>query len=135
MLSTVSVQGVRLKMDFGTYLASLREAKGLSLRALEKQADDLSHVYIWRLERRDRENPSDDAVNKLLSALRLTSREEELARLLAKTPVDDALFELILTRPDIAIEDVEPVATMSFRGKRPADAEGWLRAIEMVRSF
>ena len=122
-------------MDFGTYLAHLRETKGWSLRDVEKRAGDLNHVYIWRLEKGDRENPSAAVLDKLRDALGLTSREQELVQLLQKTTVEDSLFELIVSRPDIPIEDIEPVATMSFRGRRPTDQEGWLRAIEMVRSF
>jgi len=122
-------------MDFGTFLATLRDAKGWSLRDLEREADDLNHVYIWRLEKGDRGNPSPEAIEKLLDALKPSAREAQVLKLLLKTPLDDALFQLIKERSDIPIEDVEPVATMSFRGKRPSDRDAWLRAIEMVRSF
>jgi len=122
-------------MDFGTYLASVREAKGWSLRDLERRARDLNHVYIWRLEKGGRENPSSEAMEKLVRALELSTREVQLVQLLLKTPIDDVLFQLIQERSDIPIDDVEPVATMSFRGKRPSDRDAWLRAIDMVRSF
>ncbi|TDR45687.1 transcriptional regulator with XRE-family HTH domain [Tahibacter aquaticus] len=122
-------------MDFGRYIADLRDKKRLSLRELEKRASDLSHVYIWRLEKGDRDAPSAATVEKLAKALELSAREHEIVSLLLKTEIDDQLFALIVERPDIAIEDVEPVATMSFRGNRPTDQPGWERLIEMVKSF
>lgn len=122
-------------MDFGRYIAELRDKKRLSLRELEKRASDLNHVYIWRLEKGDRDAPSAATVEKLTKALELSVREHEIVSLLLKTEIDDQLFALIVERPDIAIEDVEPVATMSFRGNRPTDQAGWERLIEMVKSF
>jgi transcriptional regulator with XRE-family HTH domain len=122
-------------VDFGRYIAELRDQKGLSLRRLEKKADDLNHVYIWRLERGDREAPSETTIEKLSKALEMTPRENEILSLLLRTEIDDELFKLIVDKADIPLEDIEPVATMSFRGNRPTDQAGWLRLIEMVKSF
>ena len=122
-------------MDFGTYIGELREKKGFSLRELEKRAGELSHVYIWRLEKGDRDAPSPETLSKLSSALEVTPRDWEIALLLLKTNVDDNLHRLMVEWPDIPIEDIEPVATKSFRGNRPADQAGWLKLIEMVKSF
>jgi HTH-type transcriptional regulator, competence development regulator len=122
-------------VDFGRYIGELREQKGLSLRRLEKKADDLNHVYIWRLEKGDREAPSETTIEKLKKALELTPRENEMFSLLLKTDIDDELFKLIVDREDIPFEDIEPVATMSFRGNRPTDQTDWLRLIQMVKSF
>ncbi len=122
-------------MDFGRYIAELRDKKGLSLRGLEKKADDLNHVYIWRLERGEREAPSDTTIEKLTKALELTPRESEILSLLLRTELDDELYALMVERPDIPLEDIEPVATMSFRGNRPTDQAGWLRLIQLVKSY
>lgn len=122
-------------MDFGSYIAELRDQKGLSLRELEKRADDLNHVYIWRLEKGDRDAPSEATVEKLSKALELTTRERDVLALLLKADIDDTLYEVIKGDPNMAIEDVEPVATMSFRGNRPTDQAGWLKLIDMVKSF
>ncbi|MEJ1097679.1 MULTISPECIES: helix-turn-helix transcriptional regulator [unclassified Pseudoxanthomonas] len=122
-------------MDFGTYIAELREKKDLSLRQLEEKAGDLSHVYIWRLEKGDRIAPSPETLEKLTTALGATSREREIASLLVKTKIEDSLYQLIVKRPDIPIEDFEPVATMSFRGSRPTTPEAWLQLINMVKSL
>ncbi|HUD42602.1 MAG TPA: helix-turn-helix transcriptional regulator [Dokdonella sp.] len=122
-------------MDFGRYIAEVRERKGFSLRELEKRADDLNHVYIWRLEKGDRDAPSAETIAKLTNALDLSQREREIVSLLLKSDIDDGLYALIVERPDIPLEDIEPVATMSFRGNRPSDQAGWLKLIDMVRSF
>jgi HTH-type transcriptional regulator, competence development regulator len=122
-------------VDFGTYIAELREKKDLSLRQLEEKAGDLSHVYIWRLEKGDRIAPSPETLEKLTTALGATSREREIASLLVKTKIEDSLYQLIVKRPDIPIEDFEPVATMSFRGSRPTTPEAWLQLINMVKSL
>jgi HTH-type transcriptional regulator, competence development regulator len=122
-------------VDFGRYIAELRDKKGLSLRGLEKKADDLSHVYIWRLERGEREAPSDTTIEKLTKALELTPRESEILSLLLRTEVDDELYALMVEQPDIPLADIEPVATMSFRGNRPSDQAGWLRLIQLVKSY
>jgi HTH-type transcriptional regulator, competence development regulator len=122
-------------VDFGRYIAELRDKKGLSLRGLEKKADDLSHVYIWRLERGEREAPSDTTIEKLTKALELTPREGEILSLLLRTEVDDELYALMVEQPDIPLADIEPVATMSFRGNRPSDQAGWLRLIQLVKSY
>ncbi|QND80530.1 helix-turn-helix transcriptional regulator [Pseudoxanthomonas mexicana] len=122
-------------MDFGTYIADLRDKKGFSLRELEKKAGDLNHVYIWRLEKGDRDAPSADTLDKLFKALEMSPREQELGRLLIRTEIHDELFRIARDNTDIPISDIEPVATMSFRGSRPTDEAGWLRLIEFVKDI
>ena len=122
-------------MDFGRYIAEVRDRKGFSLRELERRASDLNHVYIWRLEKGDRDAPSAETIAKLAKALELSQREREIVSLLLRSEIDDGLYALIVERPDIPVEDIEPVATMSFRGNRPNDEAGWLKLINMVKSF
>lgn len=122
-------------MDFGRYIAEVRERKGFSLRELEKRASDLNHVYIWRLEKGDRDAPSAETIAKLANALDLSPREREIVSLLLRSDIDDGLYELIVEKPEIPIEDIEPVATMSFRGNRPSDQAGWMKLIKIVKSF
>lgn len=122
-------------MDFGTYISELREKKGFSLRELERKAGELSHVYIWRLEKGDRDAPSQETLDKLFKALELDPREQELGRLLMRTEMPDELFQIARSQVDIPISDIEPVATMSFRGSRPTDRAGWLRLIDFVREI
>jgi transcriptional regulator with XRE-family HTH domain len=120
-------------VDFGGFVAEMREKNGLSLRELERRADDLSHVYIWRLERGERSAPSDETVERLVIALALSQREKEILLLLRRTDIHDELYKLILAHPELPISHVEPVATMSFRGNRPTDKDGWLRTINWVQ--
>lgn len=122
-------------MDFGTFIAELRDEKGFSLRELEKRAGDLSHVYIWRLDKGSRDAPSQDTLKKLSKALEVTERDWDLALLLLRTEIPDDLFRLARTRIDIPMSDIEPVATMSFRGNRPTDEESWIKLIEYVKQF
>lgn len=122
-------------MDFGTFIAQLRDKKGFSLRDLEKRAGELSHVYIWRLEKGTREAPSQETLEKLAKALEVEDRDWELALLLLRTDIPDDLFALARIRTDIPISDIEPVATMSFRGNRPSDDAGWISLIEFVKQF
>lgn len=122
-------------MDFGTFIADLRDKKGFSLRELEKRAGDLSHVYIWRLEKGSRDAPSPETLDKLFKALEVDERDRELALLLLRTDIHDDLFQLARARQDIPMSDIEPVATMSFRGNRPTDEAAWLELIEFVKQF
>lgn len=122
-------------MDLRTFLAQARERRNLSFRSLEKRADDLSHAYIWRLEKGEKDAPSPATMQKLGSALQLTEREQQIFDLLVKTPVDDVLYGVMLSRQDIPWEELETVATMSFRGERPATEEQWIKRIEIIREL
>jgi hypothetical protein len=74
-------------------------------------------------------------MDKLFKALELDAREQELGRLLIRTEIPDELFQIARDQVDIPISDIEPVATMSFRGNRPTDRAGWLRLIDFVREI
>lgn len=122
-------------MDLATFIAQARDRHGLSFRTLEKRAEDLSHAYIWRLAKGEKDAPSPATIQKLGTALELTDREQKIFELLVKTPVDDALYDIMVSREDIAWEDIEAVATMSFRGARPNTEEDWIKRIEIVREL
>ena len=120
-------------MDLAGFIATMRERKELSFRDLEKRAGDLDHAYIWRLEKGDRAAPSDEVVARLGHALELDDREGEVFRLLAKSvTVDNALYDLMVSRVDIPWDVLEDVASMSFRGERPTTEEAWLKRINML---
>ena len=133
--SLCSYKPPEIRVDFGTFIADLRDKKGFSLRELERRAGELSHVYIWRLEKGSRETPSQDTLEKLSKGLEIDDRDWELALLLLKTEIPDDLFALARARTDIPVSDIEPVATMSFRGSRPTDEAGWLRLIDFVKDI
>jgi transcriptional regulator with XRE-family HTH domain len=122
-------------MDLATFIVRARDRKDLSFRDLEKRAEDLSHAYIWRLARGEHGAPSAATIQKLGAALELTERQQRIFELLTKTSIDDALYQVMESRMDIAWDDIEPVATMSFRGARPTTEQDWVRLIETTRDL
>ena len=73
----------------GLLLQHLREERGLSLRDLAKLAE-IDHAYIYRLEAGDKEAPSDEALTKLIRALKPGKREADMLRYLAQHAETDA---------------------------------------------
>lgn len=119
-------------MDLADFIKQVRTEKDLSLRDL---ASDLDHAYIWRLEKGTKTSPSDTSLEKLAAALMLNAREREILHLLAEQTVDDALFNLMVSRTDFEWEDFLDAARISSRGERPATEESWLRRIERLREL
>jgi HTH-type transcriptional regulator, competence development regulator len=120
---------------FGMVIRRLREAKGLTLREVG-QLSELDHAYIHRLETGEKEAPSEDALSRLFRALKPTKRHERLLRFLVGRQVPlDLLEPSIIDDPEIAPEDFESAAQMSFRGTAPSGTEAWRRAIERIRNL
>ncbi len=115
---------------FGLLLQSLREERRLSLRELGQLAE-IDHAYVYRLENGKKESPSDEALTKLIRALKAPRREAEMLRYLAAHPqVDTGLVEHVLTDPTVTIEEFSAAAGMAFRGAgRPEHA----KLIERIR--
>lgn len=122
-------------MNFGEFLKQARESRRLKFRELESAAEDLDHAYIWRLEKGDRSKPSPDTIEKLANALNLDQRERDIFALLARSEIDDTLYLIMTQRRDIDWHYLEPVATMSFRGKRPSSEADWLQIIDRVKEL
>lgn len=122
-------------MTLAEFLKDARDRRGLNLRALEREADDLDHAYIWRLEKGDKSSPSEATLEKLSKALQLDERQREIFALLATREIDDHLYRIMLDRRDIDWEYLEPVATMSFRGQRPESESDWLRIIDRIKDL
>lgn len=120
-------------MDLKDFISLKRETT--SFRQLEERADDLNHVYIWRLAAGERTSPSPETVEKLARALELTPRDAQILAVLSKAPMEDALYQLAQEHPDIPIEFIETAATMSFRGGRPSTKEAWMKVIDFLRSM
>jgi transcriptional regulator with XRE-family HTH domain len=101
---------------FGLLLQRLREERRLSLRELGQLAE-IDHAYIYRLENGEKESPSEEALTKLIRALKAPKREAEMLRYLAAhLQVDAALVEHALAEPSITIEEFSAAAGMAFRG-------------------
>ena len=122
-------------MDLASFIAQMRQKNQQSLRDIERMSGGLDHAYVWRLEKGDKGMPSAATIEKLVVALRLSAREAQVLRLLTKTPLEDSLCRLMLTREDLPWEDLAPVATLSLRGGRPDTEEGWLRLVARLRDL
>jgi transcriptional regulator with XRE-family HTH domain len=114
----------------GVLLQKLREDRGLSLRELMQLAD-VDHAYIYRLETGDKESPSDEALTKLIRALKAGKREAEMLRFLAQHPeTDPALVLYTYGDPTVSYEIFQSAAAAAYRGTaRPEPA----KLIERVR--
>lgn len=120
---------------FGTVLRRLREGRGLSLREVS-QLSGLDHAYVHRLETGEKEAPSDDALSRLFKALKPTKRQEHILRFLrGREAAVDLVDASILDDPNVALEDFESGAQMSFRGKAPKGASEWRNVIERIRKL
>lgn len=122
-------------MTLAEFISRWRERRGLTLRQLETKAGDLDHAYIWRLEKGDRDKPSQETIERLASALKLTRREKDIFLLLARQEIEDSLYQVMQSRLDIDWSYLEPAATMSFRGQRPRTTEEWLKVIEFLKDL
>jgi HTH-type transcriptional regulator, competence development regulator len=101
---------------FGLMLQHLRTERNFSLRELGVLAD-LDHAYIYRLETGDKESPSEEALAKLLRALKAARREADMLRFLAQhSQTDPALVSHILSDPTVTYEVFQSVAGAAFRG-------------------
>ena len=119
-------------MRFGDFLKEAREAQGFSSYRQLEDKTKIDHAYIWRLERGDNSNPSENVVNELSKPLRLSERQKDIFVLLSEIEIPDPLFERMLDRTDIAWDTFLSAATMSNRGKRPSAREEWLNFVELI---
>jgi transcriptional regulator with XRE-family HTH domain len=120
---------------FGTVLRRLREGRGLSLREVSQLAD-VDHAYVHRLETGAKEAPSDDALARIFRALKPTKRQEHVLRFLVGRDVALELVDVaIVDDAEIALEDFESAAQMSFRGKKPSSVSEWRTLIAKVRKI
>ena len=117
---------------FGLLLQRWREERRLSLRELGQLAG-IDHAYIFRLEIGEKDSPSEEALAKLLRALKAPKRETDMLRYLAAHPeVDSGLVFHVLTDPTITLDEFTAVAGMAFRGTgRPE----YPRLIERIRKI
>ena len=121
-------------MSFGYALKKFRERRGLTLRELGKLSG-VDHVYIHRLEKKERNSPSKKTVNSLVNTLKLDKRRAHLLRLLVGKTVSEQLIEIFLEDEKLPIELFKPLASMSFRGKRPKSREEWLNWAKRLEEF
>ena len=119
-------------IGFGDALKRFREDRGLSLRELDKLSG-VNYAYIQRLESNDRTAPSDDKIDALSGALKLSSQRKGLLRaLLSAPPVPDALFEAMFQHSVATVDAFVIASRVSFRGSRPSGADDWIRKLDEI---
>jgi transcriptional regulator with XRE-family HTH domain len=119
-------------IGFGDALKRFREERGLSLRELDKLSE-VNYAYIQRLENNDKTAPSDDKLDALASALKLTAQRRGVLKcLLTMSPVPDALFEAMLQQPIASVDAFMIASKISFRGTRPISVQDWVAQLDRV---
>lgn len=119
-------------IGFGDALKRFREDRGLSLRELDKLSE-VSYAYIQRLESNDKTAPSDDKLEDLFSALKLSPQRRGLLKcLLTMPPVPDALFEAMFQHPPASVDAFIVASRVSFRGTRPTTAQDWIAKLDDI---
>ena len=109
---------------FSAALTKLRERRTLSGREFSKLAD-VDHAYESRLESGDKENPSDETIDKLLRGLKLksTDRDAQILRYLAQHPetrTDFVIYVLDQEQEAVSFDVFTMVAGTKHRGTPPA---------------
>ena len=104
----------------GYWLKGLREAEALSLRDLA-QRGNIDHAYIYRLETGAKETPSEEAMNKLVAALKPSERDAKILWfLVANRNVDTGLLAYVRDQaPETTFDEFHMLTTVVNRGTRP----------------
>lgn len=121
-------------MSFGYALRKFREERGLSLREFGKLCG-IDHAYIHRLEKDEKTAPSEEVVESFVRTLKLSVRRARLLRLLVGKIMNEQLIDVFLEDEDRPLELLEPLAQMSFRGKRPETHDDWRRQADRLNAF
>lgn len=115
----------------GTWLKDLRDRRSMSLREVAERSR-VDHAYIYRLETGTKEAPSEEVVDKLISALTPPERDAEILRFLVEhTNIDVKLIEFVRDDPAIDFEEFHMLTTTVNRGARPDYATSLAR----IRKF
>lgn len=119
-------------IGFGDALRRFREERGLSLRELDKLSG-VNYAYIQRLENNEKTSPSDEKLEALCKALKLSAqRRGLLTSLLTLPPVPDALFEAMLQHSAATVDAFIVASRVSFRGTRPTTPEAWIKKLDEI---
>jgi HTH-type transcriptional regulator, competence development regulator len=112
----------------GAVLEHLRELRGFSLRDLA-DLSKVDHAYIYRLEKGEKESPSDEVLSRLIRPLKAPTRDAQMLRYLAEhTDTDPGLAKHVVSDPTISFEVFAMVAGAAHRGTKPDYAKLIARA-------
>jgi len=121
-------------MSFGYALSKFRDERGLSLREFGKLCG-IDHAYIHRLEKDKKTAPSDEVVEAFIRTLKLNPRRARLLRLLVGKTLNEQLIDVFIQDKDLSLDLLEPLAQMSFRGKRPETHDEWRKKAHQLNAF
>lgn len=119
-------------IGFGDALRAFRDERGLSLRELGTLSG-VNYAYIQRLESNENTAPSDEKIDALASALKLTpQRKGVLKALLKLDSVPDALFEAMRQHSKATVDAFIVASKVSFRGERPNSVQAWIKQLDTI---
>lgn len=119
---------------FGCLLRALREDRRYSLRELA-EFSDVDHAYIFRLEKGEKESPSDEVLAKLSRVLKPDARVAKMLSYLSVHPqVEPALVLHVLSQPSVSYDVFEMAAATSFRGTARPEPEKLIARIRRILS-
>jgi transcriptional regulator with XRE-family HTH domain len=121
-------------MSFGYALKKFRDERGLSLRELGTLCD-IDHAYVHRLEKDEKTAPSDEVVDTFVRKLKLSPRKASLLRLLVGKSVNSQLIDVFLEDEDRSLDLLDPLAQMSYRGKRPESHDDWRKLADRLQNL
>ena len=100
----------------GLLLEYLREERGFSLRDLS-DLSKVDHAYIYRLEKGDKESPSEEVLSKLIRPLKAGKREADMLHYLAEhVETDPGLVDHVLRDQTITYPVFAAAAQIAYRG-------------------
>ncbi|MBK7901991.1 MAG: helix-turn-helix transcriptional regulator [Proteobacteria bacterium] len=104
----------------------------MSLRELGTLSG-VNFAYIQRPESNDKTAPSDEKIDDLCGALKLTPQRKGVLRALMTMPaVPDALFDAMRQHPAATVDAFIVAAKVSFRGNRPVTPQDWIAHLDML---
>ena len=125
----------RVADRLGQRLSRLREKQQLSLSEVARRAQ-ISKAYLSQLERGDSKQPSYEVLDRLATALG-ASVEELAGRRGSWDPSEQepvpASLRAFASQSGLPSVDVEMLARIHYRGKRPRDPADWAHLYETIK--
>jgi transcriptional regulator with XRE-family HTH domain len=116
-------------------LARLREKQGISLSEVARRAQ-ISKAYLSQLERGESKQPSYEVLGRLATALG-SSAEELIGRRGSWDPSEHepvpASLRAFATQSGLPDVDIQMLAKIHYRGKRPRDPGDWAHLYETIK--
>jgi transcriptional regulator with XRE-family HTH domain len=115
----------------GSWLKDLRDRRDLSLREVA-EASKVDHAYIFRLETGAKEAPSEEVIEKLVTALTPSKRDVQILRFLADhANIDVKLVDFVRADPSISFDEFHMLTTVVNRGAR----SDYATSLNRIRKF